>query len=45
LDYKFTDKEENIKFGQISRQIGNVVPPKLGEVIGLSIIEHLKGFE
>ena len=44
-DYKFTDKKENLKFGQVSRQIGNAVPPKLGEVIGKSIIEHLKEIE
>jgi len=44
-DYKFTDKKENLKFGQVSRQIGNAVPPKLGEVIGKSIIEHLKEYE
>ncbi|WP_294962404.1 DNA cytosine methyltransferase [Sulfurimonas sp.] len=40
--YKFTDKKENLKFGQVSRQIGNAVPPKLGEVIGISIMKHLK---
>jgi DNA (cytosine-5)-methyltransferase 1 len=44
-DYKFTDKKENLKFGQISRQIGNAVPPKLAEVIGISIIKHLKEVE
>lgn len=44
-EYKFVDKEENLKFGKVSRQIGNAVPPKLGEVIGKSIIEHLKEFE
>ena len=42
-DYKFVDKQENLKFGLISKQIGNAVPPKLGEIIGKSIIEHLKG--
>lgn len=41
-DYKFTDKEENLKFTHISKQIGNAVPPRLGEVIGLSIIKHLE---
>jgi DNA (cytosine-5)-methyltransferase 1 len=44
-DYQFTDKKENLKFGQVSRQIGNAVPPRLGEVIGISIIEHLKEYE
>lgn len=42
-NYKFTDTKENLKFGQVSKQIGNAVPPKLGEVIGLSIIKHLEG--
>ena len=44
-DYQFTDKKENLKFGQVSKQIGNAVPPRLGEVIGISILEHLKGLE
>jgi len=39
------DKKENLKSGQVARQIGNAVPPKLGEVIGLSIIKHLKEVE
>jgi len=43
-EYKFTDKKENLKSGQVARQIGNAVPPKLGEVIGKSIIEHLKNY-
>ncbi|MDX4061712.1 DNA (cytosine-5-)-methyltransferase [Aliarcobacter skirrowii] len=43
--YSFVEKEENLRFGQISRQIGNAVPPKLGEVIGKSIINHLKEFK
>ncbi len=42
-DYKFVDKQENLKPGLISKHIGNAVPPKLGEIIGKSIIEHLKG--
>lgn len=44
-DYKFTDKKENLKFGQVSKQIGNAVPPRLGEIIGLSIIKHLEEIE
>lgn len=43
-NYSFTQKKETLKFGQISRQIGNAVPPKLGEVIGISIIKHLKEY-
>lgn len=37
LDYKFTDKEKNLRSGEVARQIGNAVPPRLGEVIGLSV--------
>jgi len=44
-NYKFVDKKENLKFGQVSKQIGNAVPPKLGEVIGKSIIKHLEEIE
>ncbi|MCD4795535.1 MAG: DNA cytosine methyltransferase [Bacteroidales bacterium] len=41
-DYKFADKEENLKFSKVSKHIGNAVPPKLGEIIGKSIVEHIK---
>lgn len=43
-DYKFVDKPENLKVVQLSRHIGNAVPPRLGEIIGQSIIEHLKEY-
>ena len=43
--YKFAKNKEELKFGQVSRQIGNAVPPKLGEIIGKSIIKHLKEVE
>ncbi len=42
MEYKFASSAKNLKFTQVSKQIGNAVPPKLGEVIGLSIIKHLK---
>ena len=45
IEYKFASSAENLKFTQVSKQIGNAVPPRLGEVIGLSIIEHLKEYE
>ncbi len=38
-DYDFGS---NISLIQIGRHIGNAVPPKLGEVIGKQIIEHIK---
>jgi len=41
-EYKFSDKPENLKFGQTTKHIGNAVPPKLGEIIGKSIIKHLE---
>ncbi len=43
-DYKFADNAENLKFGKSSKHIGNAVPPKLGKVIGESIIKHLEEF-
>lgn len=41
-DYKFVGNEDTIVIKKLSRQIGNAVPPRLGEVIGLSIINSLK---
>ncbi len=43
IDYQFVDSPKKLKFGNLSKHIGNAVPPKLGEIIGKSIIEHLKG--
>ena len=40
--YKFFNNEENISITLASRYIGNAVPPRLGEVIGKSIMTHLK---
>jgi DNA (cytosine-5)-methyltransferase 1 len=45
IDYKFVDEAQNLRFGRISKHIGNAVPPKLAEVIGLSIIQHLRGHD
>lgn len=42
ITYKFFANEEAISITTASRYIGNAVPPKLGEVIGKSIINHLK---
>lgn len=41
-DYKFIENDEKYVFGKIAMQIGNAVPPKLGEVIGESILQHLR---
>ncbi len=43
-DYKFIDKVENLKFGNMSKHIGNAVPPKLAEIIGESIVKHIKDY-
>ena len=41
-DYKFFKDEKNISLTVASRYVGNAVPPRLGEIIAYSIIEHLK---
>lgn len=40
--YKFIKEGEEVNISVLARQIGNAVPPKLGESIGRSILEHLK---
>lgn len=39
-DYSFLAPDKEIIIKDISRQIGNAVPPRLGEIIGLSILKH-----
>ena len=39
-DYKFTQSEK-FSMTKIAKQIGNAVPVRLGEAIGISIIKHL----
>ena len=43
-NYLFTEPERgsNYPISQVALQIGNAVPPKLGEVIGESINQHLR---
>ena len=41
-DYQFIQNTTSGSLTSIKRQIGNAVPPKLGQVIGDSIIKHLK---
>lgn len=43
--YNFLDPEREFSIGVIGRHIGNAVPVKLGEVIGLSIKKHLREYE
>ncbi|WP_189451053.1 DNA cytosine methyltransferase [Cognatilysobacter xinjiangensis] len=38
--YKFVRPGERVKFTTVGRLIGNAVPPRLGEVIGRSLIAH-----
>jgi len=40
--YSFVGDDEPVLMRNIARHIGNAVPPRLGEVIGLSIQAHLK---
>jgi len=42
INYKFVPKNTPISKGKIARMIGNAVPVKLGEIIGKSIVEHVK---
>lgn len=41
-DYRFFKDEKSVSLTTASRYIGNAVPPKLGEAIAKSIIEHIK---
>jgi DNA (cytosine-5)-methyltransferase 1 len=40
-DYKFIAETEVVSFSKLGTLIGNAVPPKLGEAIGVSIVAHL----
>ena len=42
-DYSFISPEEPMYLRSVARQIGNAVPPRLGEIVGLSIMAHLNG--
>lgn len=39
-DYEFFEPTTTIVIKNVARQIGNAVPPRLGEVIGQSILKH-----
>ena len=41
-DYKFVAPGNQIEFRKIGRLIGNAVPVRLGEVVAMSVTEHLK---
>ncbi|THF61407.1 DNA cytosine methyltransferase [Pseudothauera nasutitermitis] len=41
-DYVFTRPDEPVSLTAVGRMIGNAVPPRLGEIIGQSLLEHVK---
>lgn len=41
-NYSFVPQDEEVILKNVARHIGNAVPPRLGEIIGLSIKEHCK---
>ncbi|WP_306169276.1 DNA cytosine methyltransferase [Halomonas sp. MMSF_3323] len=41
-DYLFVEPEKPVHFKTVGRMIGNAVPVRLGEVIGLSFQEHIR---
>lgn len=42
ISYSFQPVNEKVNFKAVGKMIGNAVPVRLGEVIGLSFIQHLK---
>lgn len=42
LDYSFVPENEKVHIAHVARLIGNAVPVRLGEAIGMSIIAHLE---
>ena len=44
-NYLFTSPGEEIYFRTVGRMIGNAVPVRLGEVIGLSFINHIEALD
>ena len=41
INYQFTPKDQSAIFQKIGRMIGNAVPVRLGEIVGLSIKQSL----
>lgn len=42
MNYDFWPEDIKIEIRNVARLIGNAVPVRLGEVVGISILEHLK---
>ena len=45
INYKFYDLEKPLSIDRVGKLIGNAVPPELGKIIGVSIINSLEGNE
>jgi len=45
MEYEFFPSQEQAYSTKVSRHIGNAVPPKLGEVIAISILNHLQEYK
>ena len=43
-EYTFINPDANFVFSDIARHIGNAVPVRLGEIIGMTIIDHLNEY-
>ncbi len=41
-DYQFLALGETVKFNRLGRLIGNAIPVRIGEVVALSLIEHVQ---
>ncbi|KCZ46869.1 hypothetical protein HY17_05565 [Hyphomonas sp. CY54-11-8] len=41
-NYEFVPADEPVSFAKLGRLIGNAVPVKLGEVIGILMRDHVK---
>lgn len=41
-DYAFFEDENKVSISKAARYIGNAVPPKLGEAIGNSLVQHIR---
>lgn len=42
ISYEFWPEDVKIEIRNVARLIGNAVPVRLGEIVGMSILEHLK---
>ena len=44
-DYKFVSSTDILNKHKLGLQIGNAVPVRLGKVIGLSILDHIRRYD